>query len=44
VSADQRTIIGDINVLTAIVQRLDDSQAAMLARVVDCVRALKEKV
>jgi hypothetical protein len=51
--ADQRTIIDDINMLSAIVRRLDNTQGALLeemraihsllARVVDRVRALEEK-
>jgi hypothetical protein len=51
--ANQRTMIDDINVLSAIVRRLDNTQGALLeemraihsllARVVDRVRALEEK-
>jgi hypothetical protein len=51
--ADQRTILDDINVLSAIVRRLDNTQGALLeemraihallARVVDRVRAIEER-
>ena len=51
--ADQRTMIDDINVLSAIVRRLDNTQGALLeemraihgllARVVDRVRAIEDR-